>query len=120
MPDKVDVNLTRIELTLKTSALVNLDALGIRVEDVAKFFDLRMRDWQQFEVLTVTRATDKMLKDAIESAIRERHHRLYPGYVSVDTENGGTVETAKWILTAAKTIRRISCSFIPYWVSKIL
>jgi len=119
MPDKIEVNLTQIELTLKTSALVNLDALGIRVEDVAKFFDLRMRDCQQFEVLTVTRATNKMLKDAIESAIRERHQRSYPGYVSIDTENGGTVETAKWVLTAAKTIRRIACSFIPHWDAKI-
>lgn len=109
---------TKLELTFKTSVKVNLDALDIRVEDIDRFLDLRMRDPEQFEVVSMTRSADKMLHDAIESAIREQHHRRYPGYITIDTD-GGQIETARWTLTAAKIIRRISCRFY-CWAAKII
>jgi hypothetical protein len=119
MPSDVKVNLTKVDIIVRTSALINLEELGVTAEEVSKFLGLRMSDYEQADVMSVTCSMHKIMHDAIESAVKDKQQRLYPGFITVDMGDGRQIETARWLLTAAKILRRIRCSFY-CWTAKII
>jgi hypothetical protein len=111
--------MTKCNLTLTVPISINIDDLdGITLVDISRHigYYLRKEDTNHppFEIQMFSRSIHHTLNEAIREAIEELHAKKYPGTVPYETENSRG-ETAKWLLTSKKIVRRIQYYFTDTW-----
>lgn len=116
--------MTNYKLTLEVPISINVEELdGITVADISRHLSYCLLKQEAnhppFEIEMFLHSVHKIIDDAIKSAIEENHEERYPGTVPYNTERS-TGETACWILTSKKIIRRICHYCTSCWKAKIV
>lgn len=111
------------KLTLEVPYSINTNELdGITSDDISRHLNycLLRQDTNHppFEIEMLSHAMHQIIGDAIRCAIEENHEEKYPGTVPYNTEHS-TGETACWILTSKKIIRRISHYCTSCWKARL-
>ena len=110
-------------LTLEVPISINIEELdGITFDDITRHLNYCLLKQETnhppFEIEMFVHSTHQIITDAIKSAIEENHEEKYPGTVTYNTERS-TGETARWLLTSKKIIRRASHYCTSYWKAKL-
>jgi hypothetical protein len=104
--------MTECELVLTVPISINIEELdGITLADVSRHLNYCLIKQESnhppFEIEMFLHSIHQIIKDAISSAVEENHEEKYPGTVPYRTENS-TGETACWLLTSKRIVRRIT------------